>query len=240
MQGRNTVVKKSESPQYKVAGIERASKLERTLKDGVGRRGLRWRRRGLMALVALSALLFEPPRAPEGDFTNAAVAAGDAKSSGQKKETREVVTPNTPLSNDQLQVLKTLEKKRDELEKREEELKRREERLKVAEKSLEVKYGELKAVRDEITRLFEEEKKGRDDRLKMMVNTIFINMKPDQAALVLAKMDSATVLRMMPLVPEKQLSKVLEKMDKDRAAALTTDYMNQKMKLPKPPQGGGS
>lgn len=226
MQGRNTVVRKNEPPRYKASGI----------KETPRRADHRWRRRGIMLLVALSALLFEPPRVTQDDYSNPAHAEGEEKTSGQKKDTKQIITPNTPLSDEQLKVLKTLEKRRDELENREKDLQRREERLKVAEKSLDTKYTELKTVRDEITRLFEEEKKARDDRLKMMVNTIFINMKPEQAAGVLAKMDTEVVLRMMSLVPEKQLSRVMEKMDKDRAATLSSEFMNYRLKMPKVPQ----
>lgn len=231
MQGRNTVVRKNEGarhagPQYKTSGA----------KDSVKRVANRWRRRGMMLLVALSALLFEPPRVEQDNYSNPAHAEGDEKTSGKKAETKQIITPNTPLSDEQLRVLKTLEKRRDELDVREKELQRREERLKVAEKSLDTKYTELKAVRDEITKLFEEEKKARDDRLRMMVNTIFINMKPEQAAAVLAQMDTDVVLRMMGLVPEKQLSRVMEKMDKSKAAALSSAFMNYRMKMPTPPK----
>lgn len=205
-----------------------------------------WVRRGLLVTVAFSALLLEPSRPVAPELQGGAQAAGDAKpaeapksgekSSGQKVETKEVITPNTPLSDEQLKVLKTLEKRRDALDQRELELNRREDRVKTAEKNLDAKYSELKSIRDEIKGLFDAEKKARDERVKAMVTTICLNMKPDQAAQVLQNMDTPTVLRIMSLTPEKQLGKILEKMDKAKAAKLTTEYMNYQLKMPKPPQ----
>lgn len=222
MQVKTIAVRKPEPPRFRAAGTSTRSP---------------WRRRSLMLLVALGALLFEPPQADQGNLLGEAVAAsGTEKPSGQKKDEKIIITPNTPLSDEQLKVLKTLERRKAELDKREEELQRREERIKLAEKQLDTKYNELKNIRDEITRLFQQEEKMRDDQLKKMVTTIFINMKADQAAAVLSSMDSATVLRMMTLVPEKQLSKVMEKMDKTKAAQLSSDFMNYKLKMPKPPQ----
>lgn len=217
------------------------------LKDSASLGGSKasWVRRGLLATVAFSALLLEPSRPVAPELSGSAQAAGDAKpaetkagekSSGQKVEQKAVVTPNTPLSDEQLKVLKTLEKRRDALDQRELELNRREDRVKSAEKNLDAKYTELKSIRDEIKGLFDAEKKARDERVKAMVTTICLNMKPDQAAQVLQNMDTPTVLRIMSLTPEKQLGKILEKMDKTKAAKLTTEYMNYQLKMPKTPQ----
>lgn len=167
----------------------------------------------------------------------AAARTGDGSgASGEKAPAKTVVTNATPLSNAELQMLKTLEKRKEVLDNQEKELKRREERVELAEKSLDKKLEELKRLRAEITGLFEQEKKERDDRLKTMVTTICINMKPDQSAAILANMEDEIVLKMFSMIPDKQLSRILEKMDKKKAADLTAAYVKQKKTMPKPPE----
>jgi flagellar motility protein MotE (MotC chaperone) len=133
-------------------------------------------------------------------------------------------------------VLRSLERRKEELEALDKEIRRREERVKAAERSLDVKISELKKIRAEILALVEKDKGQRDARLQSIVTSVCMNMKPESAAQVLTKMDTEQVLRMLPLVPEKQLSRIFEKMEPARAAQLSADYLKMKQNIPRLPE----
>lgn len=155
---------------------------------------------------------------------------GDKKSADKKKKAQ---TPSDVMSHAEYQALRLLKQRKEELDALQNQIKQKEDRLNFAEKSLDNKMSELKKLRAEISRIYDQEKKTQDERLQTITKAVFVNMKPEQSAPILSKMEVDLVLRMMSLVPESQISKVLVRMDQDKAANLSSAYAKYKKNLPK-------
>jgi len=125
-----------------------------------------------------------------------------------------------PLSWKDLQILQSLEKRKEDLDRREEAVKRYEERLQSLKQEVEKKLAEIlqteKRIQERLGMIgqMEEEKIGRLAKL-------YGGMRPEEAAPLLERMQEETTLKVFQRMKERQASRILAFMNPEKAARLS-------------------
>ena len=124
------------------------------------------------------------------------------------------------LSSQEILVLRSLQKRREELDGRESGIETREQAAAAAESRLQEQITELKAVETEIQALLTSMDAKRDERMTSLVKT-YESMKPKDAANIFNGMEDTLLLDIAKSMKSATLAAVMSTMQPKRAEALT-------------------
>ena len=188
-----------------------------------------------------SAPAAQAPAAPAA----AAAATPPAQTTADGTAAKKDSTDNAPavstfdpltLTKAEIDVLRQLAKRRDELDARAKALDDREVLLNATGQKIAVEAKQMQ----EMKAGYEQAKTARDDaaeaNLRRLV-TIYESMKPEEAARIFETMEGAVLLDVVTRMGERRLAPVLAQMSPAKAQALTIAMANRHTLIPPPPQG---
>jgi flagellar motility protein MotE (MotC chaperone) len=129
-------------------------------------------------------------------------------------------TTETGLSQYEIDVLRSLADRRQELEKQAEQIETREQMAAAAEARLEEQINELKELESGIQVLLASMDQKRDERLDGLVN-VYQSMKAKDAARIFEKLDDDVLLEVSQRMKHAQLGAVMAAMSSEKAQYLT-------------------
>lgn len=175
---------------------------------------------------AAEALPDTPAQTATAPAEQPAEAAPSASSAGNPAYDDE----QRAFSTDEIEVLQSLARRREEIEKREQKLAAQEALLKAAEQEVDRKIAELNKLRSELESLLGQQQTMEDDRIASLVK-IYENMKPKEAAAIFNTLDMDVLLAVISKMAERRSSPIIANMDTDRARLVTIRLAEQR-KLP--------
>lgn len=134
-------------------------------------------------------------------------------------------------SDEEVKVLQSLSKRREQIEQRERDLEQREKLLQAAEKKVDEKVVELAKLQKNIEELLNKQTNMQDQRIAQLVK-IYENMKPKDAANIFNDMDFDVLLEIVDKMSERKVAPILAAMDPVRAREVSARIAEQKA-LPK-------
>jgi flagellar motility protein MotE (MotC chaperone) len=164
---------------------------------------------------------------------SAAPAEGAAPDKGAAGSTFDPLT----LTKSEIDVLRQLAKRRDELDARAKALDDREALLKATEQKIAEQVKQMQQMKAE----YEQAKTARDDaaeaNLRRLV-TVYESMKPEEAARIFETMEGSVLLDVVTRMGERRLAPILAQMSPAKAQALTIAMANRRSLVPAAqPQG---
>ena len=171
-----------------------------------------------------------PPAQTTADGT---VATKDPAGNASTESTFDPLT----LTKAEIDVLRQLAKRRDELDARAKALDDREALLKATEQKIAEEVKQMQQMKAG----YEQAKTARDDaaeaNLRRLV-TVYESMKPEEAARIFETMEGAVLLDVVTRMGERRLAPILAQMSPGKAQALTIAMANRRTLIPPaPPQG---
>jgi flagellar motility protein MotE (MotC chaperone) len=178
------------------------------------------------------------PTAPSGEGAALKAATAEPKSTEpapgapQSPIDGAAAKPSDPVNlanytQGELDVLKTLAGRRDQMEAREQELVLRENLLTAAEKKVDQRIAELKKIEERIQTVVSKQETAEEDNLKSLVK-VYENMKPKDAARIFENLDGTVLLGVVERMKEAKLALVLALMNPDRAQKLTVELATRR------------
>ncbi len=161
---------------------------------------------------------------PEGEGAHSDVAEDLAA---------EPVVPDPfDYTDEEVDVLQQLAKRREELEVRARQLDEREALIQAAEQRMDQKIGELKALQAMVEDLLKKRSDEQEAELKSLVK-MYENMKPKDAAQVFEEMDMDVLLDVVERMNERKAAPILALVTPTRAKEITFELASRK-ELPLP------
>lgn len=136
------------------------------------------------------------------------------------------------LSDEEIDLLQALAKRRGELEQRERDIDQREAMLAAAESRIETRVSELEELGRQIQALLEEHDAKNAEQILSLVR-IYESMKPKEAARIFETLEMKVVLDVIGQMQERKSATILAKMDPRIAQAITLQ-LAQRNALPLP------
>lgn len=162
---------------------------------------------------------------PEGGEDTKSDVAGDTAA--------EPVVPDPfDYTDEEVDVLQQLAKRREELEVRARQLDEREALIQAAEQRMDQKMGELKALQAMVEDLLKKRSDEQEAELKSLVK-MYENMKPKDAAQVFEEMDMDVLLAVVERMNERKAAPILALVTPTRAKEITFELASRK-ELPLP------
>ncbi len=127
----------------------------------------------------------------------------------------------------EVNILKKLSERRQEIDRRAREVDQREALLRVTEQRVDKKIGDLKAMQEEIRKVLGDADKAQVERVAAMVK-VYETMKPKDAAKIFENMDVPVLLSVVPRMKEARVAPILAAMDPVKAKELSTALMEKK------------
>jgi flagellar motility protein MotE (MotC chaperone) len=118
------------------------------------------------------------------------------------------------------ELLTELDNRRVELERRRQGLDRRESELKAQSAAIAERMAELRSLTTKLEAMRKERDQRYEARLEQLAG-VYSSMSPQQAAPLVAKLDTSTALGLLQRMPGKRMGQILSLMDADRAIELT-------------------
>jgi flagellar motility protein MotE (MotC chaperone) len=165
-----------------------------------------------------------PTAAPASGDVPAPVAEGEA----EPAETAAALPEKDPLeyTDEEVEVLQQLAKRREELELRWRQLDEREAMVAAAEQRMEQKMAELKALQTTVEDLLKKRSDEEEARLQSLVK-IYENMKPKSAAKVFEELDMDVLLEVASRMNERKLAPILALVSPTKAKEMTYELAQQ-------------
>ncbi|MDY0882661.1 MotE family protein [Dongia soli] len=135
-------------------------------------------------------------------------------------------------TDEEVDVLQQLAKRRQELDQRARQLDEREALVKAAEQRMEQKMAELRALQTTVEELLKKRDAADEQQLASLVK-IYENMKPQAAAQVFEEMDMDVLLDVVSRMKERKVAPILALVSPTRAKELTYE-LTQRRQLPIP------
>ncbi|MFZ6765344.1 MotE family protein [Pseudoroseomonas sp. WGS1072] len=135
-----------------------------------------------------------------------------------------------PLGDDRpgdARLLAEVSRRQAEIERRERALEAREARLQAAEALARGQIAELARLREEMERLVVRENTASEADLDALV-ALYVNMKPQQAAKVLDRLEPQRAAVILLKIPERQAGPILASMDAPAALAVTQEIAGRR------------
>jgi len=129
-------------------------------------------------------------------------------------------------SDEEIEVLQQLAKRRDELDLRARQIEEREALVKAAEQKMDQKMGELKALQATVEDLLKQRSDAEEAELKSLVK-IYENMKPKDAAQVFEELDMDILLEVVDRMNERKAAPILALINPTRAKELTLELADR-------------
>ena len=171
--------------------------------------------------------------APPAQATaDGAAANKDAAGSAAAESTFDPLT----LTKAEIDVLRQLAKRRDELDARAKALDDRDALLKATERKIAEEVKQMQQMKAE----YEQAKTARDDAVEANMRrlvTVYESMKPEEAARIFETMEGAVLLDVVTRMGERRLAPILAQMSPAKAQALTIAMANRRTLIPPAPQG---
>jgi flagellar motility protein MotE (MotC chaperone) len=165
--------------------------------------------------------------APSGTPTDQ--AAQDLLAQDQK---RKLVRDPFSYTDEEVDVLQQLAKRRTELDQRARQVDEREALVKAAEQRMDQKMAELKALQATVQDLLKQRNAADEQQLQSLVK-IYENMKPKAAAQIFEEMDMDVLLDVVSRMNERKVSPILALVSPTRAKELTYE-LAQRRQMPIP------
>jgi len=183
------------------------------------------------------------PAAPAASATETTAAAPATAEGGAASKDATGATAAEPnfdpltLTKSEIDVLRQLAKRRDELDARAKALDDREALLKATEQKIAAQIQQMQQMKAE----YDQAKTARDDaaeaNLRRLV-TVYESMKPEEAARIFETMEGAVLLDVVTRMGERRLAPILAQMSPAKAQALTIAMANRRALIPaSQPQG---
>ena len=135
--------------------------------------------------------------------------------------------PVTRFTDEELELLQDLAKRRQELIVREDEIDSRNRLLDAAEARIDTRIAELQKIRSSIEALVRQYDKQEQAELESVVK-IYETMKPKDAARILGELELATLLGIMERMKERKTAPILAAMQPERAREVTEELARRK------------
>jgi len=139
----------------------------------------------------------------------------------------------TIYSDSEIEVLKSLSERRNELDIRAKDIERREALLKATEEEVDKKVSDLVNLKKDIEALLDKQGGMQKDRVDSLVK-IYEGMKPGQAAQILDSLEMDVVLAVLGNMKEKKSAPILALMNPKKAREVTLKLASE-FKLPETP-----
>jgi flagellar motility protein MotE (MotC chaperone) len=169
-----------------------------------------------------------------------APAAHDTAAGGSPPEAAasaaEAFDPLT-LTKAEIDVLRQLAKRRDELTARERELEDREAMLRATEQRIAEQVRQMQQMKADYQQMRTQRDEAAEASLRRLV-TVYEAMKPDEAARIFETMEGAVLLDVVMRMGERRLAPILAQMSPARAQALTVAMASRRAVLPAVQNGG--
>ena len=183
------------------------------------------------------------PAAGAGTAGNAGAASGSGTSDatngdgqGQdllaQEQQRRLARDPFNYTDEEVDVLQQLAKRRAELDQRARQLDEREALVKAAEQRMEQKMAELKALQATVQDLLKQRNAADEQQLQSLVK-IYENMKPKAAAQIFEEMDMDVLLDVVARMNERKVAPILALVSPTRAKELTFE-LAQRRQMPIP------
>jgi flagellar motility protein MotE (MotC chaperone) len=165
----------------------------------------------------------------------AAPAAPDAAKPAEAAKTANGETLSTsvappPADEDtspaEMEVLKQLSSRREELDRRSKELDTREALIKVAEQRVDQKIKEMESLRQQLQSMVNQVSEAQTTQLENLVK-IYETMKPDEAAKIFESLDMPILLGVVLRMKPKSTAPIMAKMAPEKAKELTIALTRQ-------------
>ena len=130
-------------------------------------------------------------------------------------------------SDVEIDLLRTLSKRREELDVWAKDAQNKENVLKAAELKIDNKLSELKALKEEVTNLLNEYNDKENIKIKSLVK-IYESMKPKDAAQIFERLDMPVLLQVIDHMKEVKVAPILANVNPQRAKEITIEFANQK------------
>ncbi len=166
----------------------------------------------------VGALAEVKPAATEGQAAGASPAEDTAGEGAQPSQT----LPSDPfaLTDEEIDLLQMLAKRRAEIDQRAAGLKQRETLLEAAEKRIDEKIAKLQLLQKAIEGLLVRRDEQEEAQLTSLVK-IYENMKPKDAARIFEELDMAVLLDVIERMKERKTAPIMAQMNPQRAKAIT-------------------
>lgn len=181
---------------------------------------------GQQAATTPEAPAGEQPK-PEQPMSEEQAAAAAAEAAPEP----EVADP-FDYTDEEVDVLQQLAKRREELDLRARQLDEREALIQAAEQRMEQKMAELKALQATVEDLLKARSEQEEAELKSLVK-MYENMKPKAAAKVFEEMDMDVLLDVVDRMNERKVAPILALVTPTRAKEITFE-LAQRRQLPMP------
>ncbi|WP_374308421.1 MotE family protein [Dongia sp.] len=168
------------------------------------------------------------PTVPAGGEAPAATSDGIAPAEGEAAASA-ATPPKDPLeyTDEEVEVLQQLAKRREELELKSRQLDEREAMVVAAEQRMEQKMAELKALQSTVEDLLKKRSDEEESRLQMLVAT-YEKMKPKEAAQVFEEMDMDLLVDLVSRMKTSRAAPILALVSPTKVKELTFELAQQK------------
>jgi flagellar motility protein MotE (MotC chaperone) len=134
--------------------------------------------------------------------------------------------PDEDVSPAEMEVLKQLSSRREELDRRGKDLDTRASLIKVAEQRVDQKIKEMESLRQQLQSMVNKVSEGQQAQLDNLVK-IYETMKPDEAARIFESLDMPTLLGVVLRMKPKSTAPIMAKMAPEKAKELTIALTKQ-------------
>jgi flagellar motility protein MotE (MotC chaperone) len=187
------------------------------------------------ATPAAQAPAAPAPAAPAGQATPAAGSATSDQAAQDllaQEQKRKLVRDPFSYTDEEVDVLQQLAKRRAELDQRARQLDEREALVKAAEQRMDQKMAELKALQATVQDLLKQRNAADEQELQSLVK-VYENMKPKAAAAIFEEMDMDILLDVISRMNERKVSPILALVSPTRAKEVTFE-LAQRRQMPIP------
>lgn len=125
----------------------------------------------------------------------------------------------------ELEILQSLDKRRQELHDRDQDISLKESSLSVIDKNINDKITELEALQKELKSILTQYEAKEDEKILRLVK-VYENMKPQEAAKIFEQLQMSILLEVAHKMKEVKLAPILAKMDAQKAKELTVELAN--------------
>ncbi len=136
------------------------------------------------------------------------------------------------FTQNEIDLLENLSKRRDELDQREKDLDIKSKVLDATEKRINDKLSEMKTLQTELSKVVSQYNEKQDTQIKSLVK-IYENMKPGDAANIFNEMDMPILLEVIDKMSERKVAPVLAAMDPRKARDVTQELAAMRKSMSK-------
>jgi flagellar motility protein MotE (MotC chaperone) len=169
-------------------------------------------------IAALSGFFFTSQKSDfSWDFFSEAIAqvTGDKKDDGKKNDIN-------------FEIIKTIEKKREELSSKEDQIKLKEERLKIIEQSIKDKVNELGQIKIDIDKLIVKKDELEEASIQHLAK-IYKGMPPGNAAAQIEELDPAIAIKVFTRIKSKTASQIMPFLTPQTAKRLGEEIITKRL-----------